>query len=113
MTTNHIDRLDPALIRPGRVDVKEYLGDATPFQIGEMFQRFYQGSEGIDEDELGRLKQEFMTRLEGKRSVSMAELQGHFIRNQARDAVKYATLLVDPGEVGVGDHSPLATSNPF
>src|SRR5207253_2725559 len=26
MTTNHVDKLDPALIRPGRADVKLYFG---------------------------------------------------------------------------------------
>ena len=30
MTTNHFSRLDPALVRPGRVDVKELLELARP-----------------------------------------------------------------------------------
>lgn len=33
MTTNYVHRLDPALIRPGRVDVMQEIGDATPFQV--------------------------------------------------------------------------------
>ncbi|CAO3656985.1 unnamed protein product [Mucor hiemalis] len=33
LTTNHVEKLDPALIRPGRVDLKEYLGNATEYQI--------------------------------------------------------------------------------
>ena len=33
MTTNFVERLDSALIRPGRVDVMQYIGDATPYQV--------------------------------------------------------------------------------
>ncbi len=33
MTTNHIEFLDPALIRPGRVDAVHKIGDATAFQV--------------------------------------------------------------------------------
>ena len=41
MTTNYVDRLDPALIRPGRVDVKHYIGYCDRNQIRHMFTRFY------------------------------------------------------------------------
>ena len=41
MTTNHIDRLDPALIRPGRVDLMQLIDNASPFQIRYMFKKFY------------------------------------------------------------------------
>lgn len=33
MTTNYRDRLDSALIRPGRVDVEQYFGYCTPEMI--------------------------------------------------------------------------------
>lgn len=33
MTTNHVDRLDPALIRPGRVDYVQIVDNASDFQV--------------------------------------------------------------------------------
>ncbi|PWN25742.1 hypothetical protein BDZ90DRAFT_265378 [Jaminaea rosea] len=41
MTTNHVEALDPALIRPGRVDLIEELGDADETMAGDLFERFY------------------------------------------------------------------------
>ncbi|KAJ7036357.1 P-loop containing nucleoside triphosphate hydrolase protein [Mycena alexandri] len=40
-TTNHIEQLDPALIRPGRMDLKIQYGLATNEQLEQMFDRFY------------------------------------------------------------------------
>jgi mitochondrial chaperone BCS1 len=41
MTTNHIDQLDPALIREGRIDHRVELTALTPGQVGEMAVLFY------------------------------------------------------------------------
>ena len=40
-TTNHIERLDPALIRPGRIDRKELIGYADREQLRRLFVRFF------------------------------------------------------------------------
>jgi mitochondrial chaperone BCS1 len=45
LTTNHRDRLDPALIRPGRCDREFELGYLTPASCARMFDRFFHNPE--------------------------------------------------------------------
>jgi len=41
MTSNQIEALDPALLRPGRIDYRLYLGHATAAQKVELYRRFF------------------------------------------------------------------------
>lgn len=90
MTTNHIDRLDRALIRPGRIDLVECIDDASPAQAKIIFTRFY-GGEGVTEKEVRQLACALQGIIEEEREngrrVSMAALQGLFIRNSAEEAI--------------------------
>lgn len=71
MTTNHPERLDPALIRPGRVDFQALLDNATPAQIHRMFTRFY------NDDKLAHAFVEEC--IQRNKPVSTAQLQGLFV----------------------------------
>jgi len=79
MTTNHIERLSPALIRPGRVDVRVLFDLASKVQIKGMFWRFYKDLKypGLD-----AIADQVVDRIE-ERTVSTAQLQGLFIRFKA------------------------------
>ncbi|KAI0277236.1 BCS1 N terminal-domain-containing protein [Russula aff. rugulosa BPL654] len=95
LTTNHVDRLDPALIRPGRVDLAPSVDDAVPEQARTLFTNFYGNGASEDDDAsndeievLGRQVEEIVSEgRKGGRRVSMAALQGMFIRHDAKDAV--------------------------
>lgn len=71
MSTNHKERLDPALIRPGRCDMHIELSNASFSMINRLFLKFYPNEQ--------KLADEFSKSLpEGK--ISMAKLQGHFLK---------------------------------
>lgn len=73
MTTNHIDRLDPALIRPGRIDFKELIGFATRSQIIRAFRKFYPDAESDQAEKFANRVAKL------KQNLSMAQLQGYFL----------------------------------
>lgn len=97
MTTNHLERLDPALIRPGRVDLLELIDDALPSQARSLFMRFYQDEEGVEDAPLTLLGDSIEAKIQEEmgsgRRVSMAALQGLFIRSGPREAVENSTQL--------------------
>ena len=102
LTTNHVDRLDAALVRPGRVDMTVRLGAVTRYQVGCLWDRFYS-----DFDTTGTYRQAFLRRLEElgiiedengeqedrSKTTSAAALQGLFLYN--KDNMEGAISMAD------------------
>lgn len=95
MTTNHPEKLDPALMRPGRVDFKVLINNATEYQVRKMFLRFYENED--------KLCDEFMRKYKdlGINGVSTAQLQGLFIYNKRnpQGAIDMVETLRSPNTV--------------
>ncbi|CAF1561553.1 unnamed protein product [Adineta ricciae] len=80
MTTNYIERLDPALIRPGRVDFKQYIGPLTPYQVEQMLIRFYPQSTSEEINRFAKQIEDLTANY--SQPISAAQLQGYFMHNK-------------------------------
>lgn len=108
MTTNHKDRLDPALIRPGRVDVQIEFGYAGKETLVEIFRELYsrmEGQEGwkdlLDRDDpmsssMGKVEK-------SEKSSTTLEQESEYGNNIDRMAKKFAEKIPEgvytPAEV--------------
>ncbi|PVH70485.1 P-loop containing nucleoside triphosphate hydrolase protein [Cadophora sp. DSE1049] len=86
MTTNHAERLDAALIRPGRVDMKLELGCTNQDINARLFCAMFMhddtlpdGSQRADEDTLRKLMTEFASKIP-KQEFSAAEVQSFLMQ---------------------------------
>ena len=61
MTTNHVDKLDPALIRPGRIDQKLELGYCSRQQIVDFYKLFFGQDEDLTDDVYSQLPDKILT----------------------------------------------------
>ncbi|GMM41508.1 hypothetical protein FOG51_02943 [Hanseniaspora uvarum] len=77
MTTNHPEKLDPAILRPGRIDFKQYIGNATLYQMEKMFMKFYPNEEAKCKEFM-----DYCNTVSQSKTISTAQLQGIFVMNK-------------------------------
>eukprot|EP01023_Acetabularia_acetabulum_P015859 TRINITY_DN17785_c0_g1_i3.p1 TRINITY_DN17785_c0_g1~~TRINITY_DN17785_c0_g1_i3.p1 ORF type:complete len:539 (-),score=61.21 TRINITY_DN17785_c0_g1_i3:153-1676(-) len=87
MTTNHIEKLDSALIRPGRVDNRIQFNFATQSQIKSLYIAFYKDLDSTKLDEIGKINGEKeleqlgedFSRIVPENQFSIADIQGYLM----------------------------------
>lgn len=126
MTTNYPEKLDPALTRPGRVDLKAYIGYATNQQLAKAFERFYPPELGGPDGEsfvnaIDAARKQFKLPKRKKIELSMADVQSYFLfhKNKPKEAIQHVDELLEskaasfatklPGNISNG--SPTNTSS--
>lgn len=82
LTTNHIERLDPALLRAGRIDRRFKFNPPTRKEIAALFQNFYPDAG----DELAKKFADKVFQRPEKQARSIATLHQHFIFTREKSA---------------------------
>ena len=91
MTTNYVERLDKALIRPGRVDYKQYIGYCSKEQLEQMFSNFYPNA---NSGECSIFAEQVSSNSD---QISAAQIQGFFMffKHSSKRALENAHLLYE------------------
>ena len=100
-TTNHIERLDPALSRPGRMDVWVNFANATKWQAEGIFKCFFP-SRAAREKAAAEAEAEAQARRASESGSGSASMSIEF---EDEDAVAGVGV-----EVGVGEEVPLGAA---
>lgn len=118
MTTNYPERLDPALTRPGRVDMKFYIGYASDGQLSKAFERFYPPEGGAPTGEdfveaINAARKEIKLPKKKKIELSMADVQSYFLlhKDRPQDALRHAHELIASKASRFNDFNNNITAN--
>lgn len=117
MTTNYPERLDSALTRPGRVDMKVYIGYASDEQLNRAFETFYPPALGGPGGEsfvrtINKFRKELKTPTGSHIDLSMADVQSFFLlyKNKPEEAIKNVRELLTSKATRLSSKIPLASS---
>jgi chaperone BCS1 len=85
MTTNDMEALDPALLRPGRIDYKLFMGEAAESQKAELYCRFFPDATEIEARDFA----------ESHSVETMAEFQGLLLALEQESAILETASICD------------------
>jgi chaperone BCS1 len=87
MTTNKVEVLDPALLRPGRIDYRLFMGEAAESQKIELYRRFFPWATEVDARNFAQLHC----------AETMAQFQGLLLAfEQGEEPLEVSAMLASP-----------------